>query len=700
MEVRFAPRSLERRGALAQTRTEKQEPVGARAAGRLGPLLYLFPGYLLLLAAAEGLALRTAPLAPALGPLAHAIVLALLLLHAALCWERPFRCLPLMLALAPAARLVLFVPAVQRFPGLPYCLALGLPLLAVAVAAVSLVLPLGPAGAEARGAAPGPFSLPRRGAAAGPARGADEPAAIPTSRPAAAPARAGVPGQAVPYPAPADVAVWRRPAAGRRLLGAAALDRPRARRPTAASGIGALVGVGPPAILRPAARPPAGRYLRAAWARGEARIGSLLQTAAMRRQEVRPAGYLRAAWARGAAWSGSLVRVAWARGGVRLAASVRDAWAHGAAAVRAAGARLGSWVQRVAAHGAAAVQAAGVRLAPWMQSAMALRRRAILAGAVPRGRVAGRPRAWLARAGTLARRAVDPVGVWVAGRVDGARRALAVRWAARPRPAAVSWGGLACAAALFLLLTVRVSLSAVAAGRPATLPAARALTVGGRATGWLASARRPTAAPAPLVLAEARPPRSTLLPLPAPLALAEHRPPRPTPAPVPPTPRPAPAPAPAAPPAPPAAPAPVFPAECPGGGYENAYPWGVCTWYAKAMRPDLPWFWGDWGMADNWGYAARACGFLVNTEPAPGAVIVFSPFANGASARGHVGYVEEVGADYVLFSECNAGFDSYYGEEPFWWEGGYPCIHRRIPRDRLDPGIEYIHGRVGGGGGL
>jgi hypothetical protein len=59
-----------------------------------------------------------------------------------------------------------------------------------------------------------------------------------------------------------------------------------------------------------------------------------------------------------------------------------------------------------------------------------------------------------------------------------------------------------------------------------------------------------------------------------------------------------------------------------------------------------------------------------------------------------VGYVEEVGSDYVLFSECNAGFDSYYSEEPRWWEGGYPCIHRRVPRDRLDAGIEYIHGRV------
>jgi surface antigen len=99
-------------------------------------------------------------------------------------------------------------------------------------------------------------------------------------------------------------------------------------------------------------------------------------------------------------------------------------------------------------------------------------------------------------------------------------------------------------------------------------------------------------------------------------------------------------------------------------------------------------------MADNWGYSARACGFVVDAEPAAGAVIVFPPWANGASPRGHVGYVEEVGSDYVLISECNADYNSLYAEEPFWSEAGYPCIHRRIPRYSLDPGIEYIHGRA------
>jgi surface antigen len=97
-------------------------------------------------------------------------------------------------------------------------------------------------------------------------------------------------------------------------------------------------------------------------------------------------------------------------------------------------------------------------------------------------------------------------------------------------------------------------------------------------------------------------------------------------------------------------------------------------------------------MAYYWGYAARTCGFVVDTEPAAGAVIVFSPGANGASPGGHVGYVEEAGPDYVLISECNVGHDSYYVEEPRWWEAGYPCAYRRIPRAGLDPGIEYIHG--------
>jgi surface antigen len=276
------------------------------------------------------------------------------------------------------------------------------------------------------------------------------------------------------------------------------------------------------------------------------------------------------------------------------------------------------------------------------------------------------------------------------------------------------------------LFSVRVGVSAAMVG-PALVvgtPAVRALTFGGWGTGFLAGRGRaamrplqasgagpaasvPTEAAAagamagpavrtPLAIADDRPPRFTATPTAAEsaartlLAVADDRPPRSTRLPVPPTPTPTPIPQ-------PPAPAPAFSAECPGGGYENIYPCCVCTWYAKEMRPDLPWFWGDYGMADNWGYAARACGFVVDTEPAPGAVIVFPPGANGASSRGHVGYVEAVGPDYVLFSECNAGFDSYYSEEPRWWAGGYPCIHRRIPRDRLDPGIEFIHGFTGAG---
>jgi surface antigen len=149
------------------------------------------------------------------------------------------------------------------------------------------------------------------------------------------------------------------------------------------------------------------------------------------------------------------------------------------------------------------------------------------------------------------------------------------------------------------------------------------------------------------------------------------------------------------PPTSPAEPEALFP-DCPGRTYENYYPRAVCTWYAKEKRPDLPWFEDDDGMALNWPRAARLCGFQVDGEPAAGAVAVFPPGANGAFEAGHVAYVEEVTSDSVLISECNVDHASAYivpGSR--WWEAGYPCAYRRIPLERLHPGVLYIHGRAG-----
>lgn len=138
---------------------------------------------------------------------------------------------------------------------------------------------------------------------------------------------------------------------------------------------------------------------------------------------------------------------------------------------------------------------------------------------------------------------------------------------------------------------------------------------------------------------------------------------------------------------------PPLPPGCPTQGYDNLYPRGVCTWYAKERRPDLPSFAWDYGLAMYWPQAARLCGFRVDTEPAVGAVIVFPPGANGADVGGHVGYVEAVGEDYLLISECNVspGYPCY--EEPMYWVGGYFCANRRIGFAWLDAGVRFIHGR-------
>jgi surface antigen len=139
---------------------------------------------------------------------------------------------------------------------------------------------------------------------------------------------------------------------------------------------------------------------------------------------------------------------------------------------------------------------------------------------------------------------------------------------------------------------------------------------------------------------------------------------------------------------------PGLPAGCPIQSYGNPYPLGVCTWYAKEKRPDLPSFSFPYALALNWPEAAELCGFRVDRQPAPGAVIVYPPGANGAWSGGHVGYVEEVGADYLLTSECNINHSSGWAVAPLWWEAGYECGFKHIPFAQLDPRVIYIHRRV------
>lgn len=83
-------------------------------------------------------------------------------------------------------------------------------------------------------------------------------------------------------------------------------------------------------------------------------------------------------------------------------------------------------------------------------------------------------------------------------------------------------------------------------------------------------------------------------------------------------------------------------------GQSHAYPYGYCTWWVAQKRA-IP----AWGHAKDWLDNALASGFPVckgsHCPPQVGAVISLK----GAPGYGHVGYVEEVRENKVIFSEMN-----------------------------------------------
>jgi surface antigen len=80
--------------------------------------------------------------------------------------------------------------------------------------------------------------------------------------------------------------------------------------------------------------------------------------------------------------------------------------------------------------------------------------------------------------------------------------------------------------------------------------------------------------------------------------------------------------------------------------YANSkYPYGWCTYYASAMRPDIP---GSLGNAGRWLAGAAAQGFSTGSTPAVGAVMV-----SRESSVGHVAIVESVSGDTFTVSEMN-----------------------------------------------
>lgn len=62
---------------------------------------------------------------------------------------------------------------------------------------------------------------------------------------------------------------------------------------------------------------------------------------------------------------------------------------------------------------------------------------------------------------------------------------------------------------------------------------------------------------------------------------------------------------------------------------------------------------GKFSNASNWDDNARKIGFLVNDQPAVGAVAQWNPGAQGVGSAGHVAYVTEVNGDQVTVEEYN-----------------------------------------------
>ena len=118
-----------------------------------------------------------------------------------------------------------------------------------------------------------------------------------------------------------------------------------------------------------------------------------------------------------------------------------------------------------------------------------------------------------------------------------------------------------------------------------------------------------------------------------------------------------------------------------GGGMSagNRYGLGQCTWYAYERRVQLgsP-VGGMWGNANTWAYAAAANGFLVDGNPASGAIM-----QNGGG-YGHVAIVEAVNPGVsVTISEMNGyrfggGWNRVGHGDISWGEavsGMYKYIH-------------------------
>ncbi|MGN6188280.1 MAG: CHAP domain-containing protein [Conexibacter sp.] len=119
-----------------------------------------------------------------------------------------------------------------------------------------------------------------------------------------------------------------------------------------------------------------------------------------------------------------------------------------------------------------------------------------------------------------------------------------------------------------------------------------------------------------------------------------------------------------------------------GGGGASLYPPGQCTRFVAALRPDLPFFANAAGDAGNWARSAAQAGWIVDQQPAPGAVAVFSPGQYGAGYMGHVAYVTAVLGDRIEIRDQNWKGDGRKLQRTTKWRG-LDFIHDRTPDQRI-----------------
>lgn len=111
----------------------------------------------------------------------------------------------------------------------------------------------------------------------------------------------------------------------------------------------------------------------------------------------------------------------------------------------------------------------------------------------------------------------------------------------------------------------------------------------------------------------------------------------------------------------------------------NTYPWGQCTWYAKARSG---WAGNGWGNGNQWGASAAAQGFTVNHTPAVGSIVSFGAGQmigtwQADPVYGHVAYVESVSGNTITISQGGMGFDNPAGPnmQTLSGAGNFTYIH-------------------------